>query len=94
MNDTLPTITAATETTPAETGLLALVIEHRHGTDVTVHRSREGALAKVDQFVADWWDTEMGEDEPMPEDPAAARQTYFESVDDEDYLITDTALMD
>lgn len=93
MNDTLAQ-TAQPASAPAETGLLALVIEHRHGTDVTVHRTREGALAKVDQFVADWWADEVGEDEPMPEDPAVARQTYFETVADEDYLITDTTIMD
>jgi hypothetical protein len=89
-----PTAVTIEPTATTEDGLLALIIEHNHGTDVTVHRSREGALAKVDQFVSDWWDTEMGEDEPMPEDPAAARQAYFEAVGDENYLITDTAIFD
>lgn len=85
----------AAQSAPASSpeGLLALAIEHQHGTDITIHRTREGALAKVDQFVADWWDTEMGEDDPMPEDAAEARQSYFEKVD-ESYIITDTAIFD
>lgn len=86
-------ISPVAETIEMPQTMVALVIDHNHGTDVTIHRTHEGALAQVDQFVSDWWADEMG-DEPMPEDPAAARTYYFENVGDESYTIADAALMD
>lgn len=76
-----------------QTTAITLVIDHNHGTDVTIHRTHEGALAKVDQFVDDWWADEMG-DEPKPDDAAEARQAYFENVEDETYVIVDAAILD
>lgn len=86
---TQPSAQTSAQPTGEQTGLVALVIDTPHGTNVTVHRTREGALAKVDQFVSEWWDTEMGEDDPMPADPAVARQAYFENVGTESYVIED-----
>lgn len=76
-----------------QTTAIALVLDHNHGTDVTIHRTHNGALAKVDQFVENWWADEMG-DTPMPEDKAQARQMYFDEVEHETYVIVDAALMD
>ena len=76
-----------------QTTMIALVIDTNHGTDVTIHRTHDGAVAKVNQFVEDWWADEMG-DEPMPEDMDEARQAYFEAVEDENYVITDAPLLD
>lgn len=76
-----------------EGALFALVIETRFGTDVTIHRTHDGAHTKVDAFVNDWWAEEM-RDEPMPENPTEAREAYFEAAQDESYTIVETAIID
>lgn len=91
MTDTTATVSAPTQT--VEAGPISLVLDHEYGTDVTTHPTREAALAKVDQFVTDWWADEMG-DEPKPDDAAEARETYFSTVVGEFYAITDTTLTD
>lgn len=91
MTDNTATATNLTQT--VEAGPISLVLNHEYGTDVTLHPTREDALAKVDQFVTDWWADEMG-DEPMPDDAAEARETYFSTVVGEFYAITDTTVTD
>lgn len=86
------TVTAPAPTQAVEAGSILLVLDHEYGTDVTTHPTREDALAKVDQFVTDWWADEMG-DEPMPADKAEARETYFSTVVGEFYAITDTTVV-
>ena len=51
-------------TTPAF--VYVLTVEHRHGTNVSAHASREHAEAALWEYVTDWW-VEAFPNEPLPE---------------------------
>lgn len=65
-----------------------LVIEHRHGFDVFVHRTQEGARQRLLAFVLEWWDREM-DGAPQPDSPDLAIDMYFEENDREFYSLDD-----
>jgi hypothetical protein len=75
-----------------------LIIEHRHGRNVSVHYSDEEASIEVAAYCRDWWDREVSvrkhgftsEDtptEPMPDDPGQLIAQYFEAADDESWSV-------
>ena len=77
---------------PVQVGQTCAVvtIEHKHGTNVSVHPNRESAVAEAARFVREWWDevaiaSEM--DEP-PEDNEEAVNLYFDVHESETCTIT------
>lgn len=79
-------VPVATEATSAP--LWVTVIDHRHGTDASVHPTRESGFNAVVEYVREWWPMEL-DDEAMPTSPDEAVTTYFEHVHDEGYGITE-----
>jgi hypothetical protein len=63
-----------------------LIIEHRHGTNVDVFASRQGALTALVGFVDDWWAREMP-GKVIPSNDGDAISQYFEAVESEFYGI-------
>ena len=57
----------------------ALLISHRHGTDVNVAKSEKGAMKLLYEYVEEEWHDFMG-DAPMPEDRDKAIAAYFEEA--------------
>jgi hypothetical protein len=100
MTSTTQADTTQTEAQTTGTEVFVLVIEHRHGNNITAHRTEDGARAWVRSYVGDWWDQEIngGKDEAdallIPEDDAEAIRHYFENVEGEFYEIAPTALLD
>lgn len=64
-------------------GLYLLEIHHRHGTDLFVHRTNEGAANQLIEYVRDNWDKRT-EGEYWKE---TAIDKYFESREDEHFDI-------
>ncbi len=60
----------------------AATYEHRHGSDVRVFKTAEGAEAWRVEIALQWWEKEFG-DEPMPTEPGTAANEYWERVEDE-----------
>jgi hypothetical protein len=82
---------AVAQTEWASDGLTALLIDHRHGTDLTLHPGYDAAKAALVDYVRSWWAQELpGEPEPVDDDEAIAR--YFDRLEDEDYRIEPAAL--
>lgn len=71
---------------PDVTQVWVLAIDHRHGTNLTVHRSEEGACASLLAYVQDNWTQELGQ-AVQPNDEDELIETYFERVEDESYTI-------
>jgi len=78
-----------------------LAIEHRHGTELSVHRTDTSAYKAVFEWVQEWWDNEMPvtsihpPHRPiMPTDHTKAIGAYFENVDNEDYIIVQSTIQD
>jgi len=59
--------------------VFVLAIEHKHGMDSFAFASREGADARLLEFVTEWWATDgpQGGDAEMPEDPKVRIDRYF-----------------
>ena len=59
------------------------VFEHRHGTDVSVHRSEELAIESAAAIAREWWDEARERDPTLPERPPSsdteAVDRYFEA---------------
>lgn len=70
--------------------LWVLVIEHRHGTDTSVHRSEEAARQALYGFVDQWWGQELPA-RPVPGDAAEAIHEYFD-LTDESYTLAPTTV--
>lgn len=63
-----------------------LTIDHRHGSDTTVHRSEAGARKWLAGYVREWWDDAVvrgGAPAEPPEDDDEAVELYFDTVTDE-----------
>lgn len=60
--------------------VFVLVISHKHGEDVSVHRTNEGAMEELYQFVQEWWESRM--EGPLPSDKADAISAYFTEMSD------------
>jgi hypothetical protein len=68
----------------------ALIIDHRHGLNTSVHKNREDAESYLFTYVGEWWEQEDRlKGRTMPADPQAAINAYFTQVDDEGYTIGD-----
>lgn len=66
-----------------------LIIEHRHGTSVSVHTTPEGAQRVLNEYVAEWWEKET--ERPIPEiDGAAMVEEYFEATAGRESWIIET----
>jgi hypothetical protein len=74
-----------------------LVISHRHGDNMYVHETPEGAKASLVEYVHEWWGECSGrwgeEPEKMPHDDEEAVQAYFDKVGDEYYSLEQAAVM-
>lgn len=57
-----------------------LVFEHKYGMDVRTYTTRQAAEQFRQGLAADFWDTEMPEDLPRPEDPADLADAYFDEM--------------
>lgn len=68
----------------------ALVVEHRHGTNVSVHPDTDAARRALLDYVTDWWADECP-NESQPDDAKEAIETYFDAASGESYSITDAA---
>jgi hypothetical protein len=75
----------------ATDGLTALLVRHRHGQDLSLHPSHDGAKAALVAYVRYWWTDELP-DEPEPADDGEAITRYFDRLEDEDYQIEPVAL--
>jgi hypothetical protein len=75
------------------TSVHVLTIEHKHGENVSVHRTAAGAQEKLHGYVIEWWEHEIS-DEPMPEDAEEAIKAYFDQVDHEFNSIVESQLED
>lgn len=72
-----------------------LTINHRHGSGVTAHKSQEGALKALADYVAVEWENEMPDGEPIPENEGDAISHYFSKMEDQEYYgIEETELAD
>ena len=71
-----------------------LIIEHRHGTEVTTHKTDTGAWAQLAAYVNDWWVDEMP-NVTKPDNNDEAIDTYFgeNGARDEYYSIQPTELL-
>lgn len=56
--------------------------EHRHGRDISVFKTREGAEAWAISLATEYWEAELGQ-RPMPADGSDLADEYFHLVDDE-----------
>ncbi len=52
---------------------------HRHGDDVMVFQTIEGAKSWRQEIAAEWWVNEMN-GAPMPDDPEKAADAYFKAM--------------
>lgn len=71
------------------------VYEHRHGTTVSVHASREDAIAAKAQTAREWWHERV--DRSAPDDPTGLSteeviRAYFDDHKSESYGIYDASL--
>ncbi|WP_439398545.1 hypothetical protein ACRQ5Q_14660 [Bradyrhizobium sp. PMVTL-01] len=72
-----------------------LIIDHRHGTDVTVHASKLEADAIMYAYCDKWWEREYP-DEPRPDDSKLVAR-YWERQSDqgeESYLLEEREIND
>jgi hypothetical protein len=70
----------------ASDGPTFLLIDHRHGADLTLHPAYDAAMAALVGYVRYWWADELP-DEPEPANDEAAVARYFDRLEDEDYRI-------
>lgn len=66
--------------------IFVLSVQHRHGTDVTLHPSQEDAYSTLVGYCRDWW-TEEGIPGAPPEDPDLLVQGYFDGTMSEGWEI-------
>lgn len=71
-----------------------LIIEHRHGSNIYVNKTKDGAAGELFSYVSEWWDEVRGRgrwgvNDPgdIPADRDEAIETYFEVVSDEFYTL-------
>lgn len=60
-----------------------LIIDHRHGRNVSIHETDVDANVEVANFAREWWETETsgygGESAIMPSDPGQLVSEYFDA---------------
>ena len=55
------------------------VLNHGHGADIFVGRTKTEVYAKVHKYVKEWWD-DFCEGDPLPRSRKAALEAYFEAA--------------
>jgi hypothetical protein len=68
------------------TYVFVLTVEHRHGRDISVSETEDGAWASLYNWVQLFWDQDC-EGLEMPDDSEIAIEKYFEHVTYEWYRI-------
>jgi hypothetical protein len=68
-----------------------LTVAHKHGTNVSAHKSEDSAYDELFAFVDQWWQHELSRS--MPVIQGEAINQYFEATD-EAYEITECAVED
>jgi hypothetical protein len=58
-----------------------VTIEHKYSTDITVHLTSEGAVARMNEYADEWWEREF----PGKAKPADDKigEVYFDNIDGE-----------
>lgn len=56
-----------------------LIINHRHGYDVSVHETEDLAVKELASYCRDWWEDFCTEDQPKSNDDII--EAYFEAAD-------------
>ncbi len=70
-----------------------LVIEHRHGFNHYVNRTKEGMLEELANYAIEWWD-ELEIPEEMPLTQQDIINTYFDDHDSEWYTYEEVVVKD
>ncbi len=70
-----------------------LVIEHRHGFNHYVNRTKEGMLEELTNYCVEWWD-EYGDPYEMPLTQQEIIDNYFDDHDSEFYTYDLVAVKD
>ena len=55
---------------------------HKHGDDQTVYATFAGAVRARNDIATQWWDREIGDGHPKPENPDAIGEAYFDYMND------------
>jgi hypothetical protein len=84
---------AVSQTDSPDDGLHVLLLDHRHGTDLSLCGSYAEARAALVAYVRYWWEDEIP-DEPAPASDEEAVARYFELLEDEDYRIEAVTVAD
>ncbi len=70
-----------------------LVIEHRHGFNHYVNKTKEGMLEELANYAVEWWD-ELDIPEEMPLTQQEIINTYFDDHDSEWYTYDEVVVND
>lgn len=70
-----------------------LVIEHRHGFNHYVNRTKEGMLEELTNYCVEWWD-EYGDPSKMPLTSDEIISAYFDDHDQEWYTYEEVIVKD
>jgi len=80
--------------------VFVLIVEHRHGQNVAVHKTRAEAEANLDSYVVEWW-SDLGPgiggdpEVPMPDNATDRIARYFgDHPDNEYYSIEEAEVME
>jgi hypothetical protein len=76
------TAIAMTAAAPGPT-VVVTVVSHRHGDNVYVNATEDGARQTLLAYVTEWWNEVEDQVGPMPADPAEAIRAYFDANDNE-----------
>jgi hypothetical protein len=63
--------------------VIVAIWDHRHGQDIRVFDSEDGAKRWQREIAEEWWEKELG-NEPKPEDPQEMADAYFELMEGRD----------
>lgn len=63
----------------------ALHLETSEGHVVFAFWSEDALIKYLFEYVSEWWERELPEGGPIPDDPREAINDYFDYVDGEDY---------
>lgn len=89
--------TAVVERAPQEPQFAyVLTIDHRHGTNTTVHRSNEGATAELATFCRQWAESDAKITNADGMEDSDLIEAYFAAMGEQDefYSIERTELLD
>ena len=80
------------DTIQSDSHVHVAVINHRHGSNVYVHKSEEGLCKAIYAYVREYWE-ENNTDE-LPTDQQVAISAYFEDAADETLTMDSVKLED